>query len=178
MAEYNRLQYTLSADHEDLRVELPNTPALPAHRHPQQPPQLGHPEQHSSSDVQSQPRGPTIPPTLRLPACPQAPKVGPVPTTSPPHYKCGSEVFYIQEREFLSRPAIFRLVTIEIDLPNDPRAIGGSYQPLQFVTARQTQPSQPPSLPTPSGIPTPPQHQSLSEYRMHQVCCRQDCHYR
>lgn len=162
MAEYSHPQEIPNTDHEDL--ELPQT--LTSSAHPQYPspssrgaerrgnasfpvPTL----QHPSSGDQTRPKGPTISPTLH-------------PSTWQWHRYCGSNLFHDRERQFLSRPTVPYLVKIDIDLPDHPQAVGGSYVLPPSTKTRQSQPSQPSSLLAAYDTPLPPsQHQSSSEHR-------------
>ena len=73
-------------------------------------------------------------------------------------------IFRSQEREYLSRPTSWFCFPIQIDVPQNPQAIGGYYPPPRFITLplRSPQPLRLPPSSTSHNVP-PPQHRTSSD---------------
>jgi len=112
--------------------------------------------------------------------------VPPAPPTPPIHYQVAKSgpglaawpishtdnpnLFRAQEREYLSRPTSWFRVQIDIDLPDNPQAIGGRCPPPRPLTPHgSVQLQSPPSLLAPPSPPPPPQQLSPSSSASHNI---------
>ena len=101
-------------------------------------------------------------PNLTIPPTHWQSTMEPALANRPTSYVNGSYFFRAQEREFLSRTTSFFRIQIDIDLPHNPQAAGGSYTPPRLIIPCN-RPSPPPQQPSPS--PFAPQSTSISPSR-------------
>ena len=101
-------------------------------------------------------------PNLTVPPTHCQPTMEPALANRPTSYVNGSSFFHAQEREFLSRTTSFFQIQIDIDLPHNPQAAGGSYTPPRLIIPCN-RPSPPPQQPSPS--PSAPRNISISPSR-------------
>ena len=129
--------------------------------------QRGHPIPHT----------PALP---RYPSCESCEQLAPSLPAPPPRHRVIREglplaarsilhtddphIFRSQEREYLSRPTSWFCFPIQIDVPQNPQAIGGYYPPPRFITlpSRLPQPLRLPPSPASHNVP-PPQRQTSSD---------------